>query len=114
MKYKVAFASSDGKMVNQHFGKAKAFHIVEVDEEKKEYQYLETRENKPCCNNFEHSDEDLDNSVRLINDCVAVFVLKAGRGAQIKLFSQGIKAIEAPYFIYDILDELIGKEEENE
>lgn len=37
MAYKVAFASSDGKVVNQHFGRTKQFLIVEIDN--KDYKY---------------------------------------------------------------------------
>lgn len=107
MKVKVAFASSDGKVCNQHFGKAKAFHIVEVDDEKRLYKYLETRENSPCCKEFEHSEDDLQNSINLIKDCIIVFASKIGRGASLKLEQNGIKAIEAPYFIEDILDEIL-------
>ena len=32
MSYKVAFASTDGKVVNEHFGRARQFHIVEIDD----------------------------------------------------------------------------------
>ena len=45
MAYKIAFASSDGKVVNQHFGRTKQFLIVEIDG--KDYKYIETRVNEP-------------------------------------------------------------------
>ena len=108
MKYKVAFASSDGKVVNQHFGRSKMFHIVEVDEENKTYKYLESRENEPSCNNFEHTDNGLLKSVSLIKDCKVLFVAKIGPGAKEKVEENGIQAIMAPYFIEDILSELIN------
>lgn len=107
MKINIAFASSDGKVVNQHFGKAKAFHIVEVDDEEKSYKYIESRVNNPCCKEFEHSDDDLQKSISLIKDCSIVFIAKIGRGAYAKLQENNIKAIEAPYFIEDILKELL-------
>ena len=39
MAYKVAFLSSDVKVVNQHFGRAKQFLIVEIED--KDYKYVE-------------------------------------------------------------------------
>ena len=108
MSYKIAFASSDGKVVNQHFGKADKFHIVEINEDNKKYKFIESRDNVPSCSNFQHSEDSLLNSVKVINDCKAVFVAKIGPGASAKLGSKGIQAIEAPYFIEDILDKILN------
>lgn len=106
MSYKVAFASSDGKVVNQHFGKAKNFHIVEVN--KGGYKFVESRENIPSCSNFQHSTDGLINSINVIKDCKAVFVSQIGPGARRTVESNNIQAIEAPYFIEDILDKLLN------
>ncbi|MDD6793928.1 MAG: NifB/NifX family molybdenum-iron cluster-binding protein [Clostridiaceae bacterium] len=106
MSYRVAFASSDGKVVNQHFGRAKAFHIVEIDD--KDYRYIETRVNEPSCKEFEHTEDSLKKSISVIKDCKAVFVAKVGQGASYELYANGIKAIEAPYFIEDILFKLVN------
>ena len=106
MSYKIAFASTDGKVVNEHFGRARQFHIVEIDN--KNHRFIESRENTPSCNDFQHTDEDLINSIKLIEDCRAVFVARIGQGALRKVESNGIQAIEAPYFIEDIIDNLIN------
>ena len=108
MSYKVAFASSDGKVVNQHFGKADKFHIVEINDDEKEYKFIESRHNVPSCSNFQHSEDSLLNAVKVIEDCKAVFVSKIGPGAASKVEANGIQAIEAPYFIEDILEKLIN------
>lgn len=108
MKYKVAFASSDGKVVNQHFGKSKMFHIVEIDEESKTYKYIESRKNEPSCKDFEHTEDSLSKSVSLIKDCQVLFIAKIGPGAKKKIEENDIQAIIAPYFIEDILKELIN------
>lgn len=79
MSYKIAFASSDGKVVNQHFGRTKQFLIVEVDD--KEYKYVETRFNEPSCQEFQHTEDALSKSIELISDCKAVFVARIGQGA---------------------------------
>ncbi|MCR4945011.1 MAG: dinitrogenase iron-molybdenum cofactor biosynthesis protein [Clostridium sp.] len=105
MSYRVAFVSTDGKVVNAHFGKATKFHIVEVNDS--DYKYIESRDNIPACNNFEHSEGSMQAAINNINDCKAVFALKIGRGASITLKENNIEPIEAPYFITDILEKLI-------
>ena len=99
MRYRVAFASTDGKVVNQHFGRASAFHIVDIDEEAAGYKYVETRENTPVCVDFDHSE------ARLVER--AVFVARIGSGAQQVLKSHGIQGLEMPYYIEDIIDALL-------
>ena len=106
MAYKVAFASSDGKVVNQHFGRTQNFLIVEIND--KDYKFLEKRENAPTCQGFEHSEEAMDRSISIIEDCEAIFVAKVGAGARSKLESKGITPFEAPYFIEDIIKKLIN------
>lgn len=105
MSYRVAFASSDGKVANEHFGRAKKFHIVEINDEG--YVFVESRDNIPVCNNFQHSEDDLINSINIIKDCKAVFVARIGKEAQKRVEQSGILAIEAPYFIEDIIQELL-------
>jgi predicted Fe-Mo cluster-binding NifX family protein len=106
MAYKVAFASSDGKVVNQHFGRTKQFLIVEIDN--KNYRYVETRVNEPSCQEFQHTEDAMSTSIELISDCKAVFVARIGQGALTQVESKGIKGIEAPYFIEDIIDEILN------
>ncbi|MDS0525718.1 dinitrogenase iron-molybdenum cofactor biosynthesis protein [Clostridium sp. SHJSY1] len=105
MSYKVAFASSDGKVVNQHFGKTKQFLIVEINDDG--YKYVETRVNEPSCQEFEHTEEALNKSIKLISDCKVVFISRIGSGALAKVESNGISGIEAPYFIEDIIEKIL-------
>ena len=106
MSYKIAFASSDGKVVNQHFGRAKQFFIVEI--EGKDYRYIETRINEPSCQDFQHTEEAMNKSIELIVDCKAVFVARIGKGALAQVEGRGMKGIEAPYFIEDILKKVLN------
>ncbi|AQR94089.1 NifB/NifX family molybdenum-iron cluster-binding protein [Clostridium saccharoperbutylacetonicum] len=108
MSYKVAFASSDGKVVNQHFGRTKQFLVVEIDKDNKNYNYVETRINEPACQEFQHTEDALKNSIELISDCEAVFVARIGQGALAQVETRGIKGIEAPYFIEDIIDKILN------
>ena len=97
---KMAIASSDGKVINQHFGKARKFIVIESDGEK--IKVLDVRENKPACGSLEyggHADNVLDESVSLIGDCDAVLCSRIGGGAAEGLISKGIEPVEAPGFI---------------
>lgn len=105
MSYKVAFASNDGKVVNQHFGRTKKFLIFEVDGN--DTKFLELRENIPPCQGYEHLEEEMLRAVNLISDCKAVFVSKIGYGALVQLGTKGIKAYEAPFLIEDVLKKII-------
>lgn len=108
MIYRAAFASSDGKVINQHFGRATAFHIADIDDEKKTVKFIETRECAPACNDFSHSQKHLNEIAELLSDCRAVFVARIGTGAQQTLKDYGIQGIEMPYFIEDVTDALMN------
>lgn len=97
---KMAIASSDGKVINQHFGKARRFIIIESDGE--EVKVLEVRENNPACGTLEyggHADDALDRSISIIEGCDAVLCSRIGGGAFEVLLSRGIEPVEAPGFI---------------
>lgn len=99
-KLKIAAASSDGKVINQHFGKAKSFIIIESDGET--IKVLETRKNDPACGTLEyggHEDNALKRSISLIKDCHAVLCSRIGEGASSELFRMGIEPVEATGFI---------------
>jgi len=49
MSIKVAVASNDGKVINQHFGHAQEFLIFDLNDDGT-FEFVETRENVPTCN----------------------------------------------------------------
>lgn len=53
MAYKIATASSDSKVINQHFGRATQFSIFEVKGNK--FEFLEIRNSTSFCNNGEQN-----------------------------------------------------------
>ena len=59
MAYRIAIASTDGIVVNQHFGHAERFHIIEIDDEKKTYDYIGTRESERVCQGHYHHDSSI-------------------------------------------------------
>lgn len=106
MAYKIAVASSDGKYVNQHFGRARQFLILEIDHNN--YKFLELRQNKPACHSEGHTQDQLLNTVELLADCTSVLVSQIGRGAIEALASKGIKAYVLPDFIHEAVQKLIS------
>ena len=50
---RIAVASSDGKMVNEHFGRATQFLVMDVHDGK--IELVEARESAPACGTSEYS-----------------------------------------------------------
>ncbi len=102
---KLAFASSDGIVVNQHFGHTPYFWIIEINEEKGDWSVLERRENQPPCRFGEHDEGSLKSSAELIKDCRAIFVVKAGNYVQNLLQQQyGMQVLEIKGFIRELME----------
>jgi nitrogen fixation protein NifX len=79
MGIRVAVASSDGKEVDGHFGRARAFRVYELGPAS--WEFREVRENIPACLGQEHSADALERSADLIADCSGVVVEQIGSGA---------------------------------
>ena len=104
---KVAVVSSDGKVINQHFGKASRFLIFEVDKGK--IRFIESRDNKPVCGSAEdgHSDNALERTISWISDCEVLLCSRIGGGAEEALRKKGIRPIEAHDFIEEVLRQMM-------
>ncbi len=101
---KLAFASKDGIVVNQHFGHTPAFWIVEINEESKEWYIIGKRENTPSCHGGVHDDSSIHASVDLIGDCHAVFVVQAGNYVHSYLQQRGLQLIEIKGLIQELTE----------
>ncbi|MDR1643134.1 MAG: radical SAM protein, partial [Clostridiales bacterium] len=97
-----ALASSDGKVVSQHFGHASSFLIVEVDENG--WRFVERRSNKTPCLLGEHDESALNASIDLLSDCGAVFAAKIGPHVKSLLEEHGILPLERAGFADELLD----------
>lgn len=106
MSFKVAVANSDGKFVNQHFGRASQFLIFEV-KDNGDYEFIALRKNVPPCNSGESHDDLLTKTLDLISDCRAVLVSRVGPGAAEALVLRGIQPYVIPNFIADALKQLV-------
>jgi len=106
MAYKIAVASSDGKVVNQHFGHSRRFIIFEVDEAGG-WRFVEDRITTPACSLGEHSELSMQSVVKLLSDCSAVIASQIGFGAVQALKTEGINAFTIPNYIDKALQEVI-------
>lgn len=109
MKEKIAIASTDGKVVNQHFGKAEMFYIVETDRKTQdEIKLKEIRQVQALCEGGEHTDERLGKAIEQIADCKYVLVSRIGYRAQQALEAAGIQVFELPGIIGESVKELLN------
>jgi len=104
MSIRIAVATRSGKVVDEHFGRAEAFHIIDLDETGD--QYVEKRETTRLCQEYEHSDSALEKTTSLLSDCSAVLVSRVGVGAKRVLEITGISVFEIGLTVYDALEKL--------
>ena len=103
--YRVAMASTDNKHVDQHYGRAESFLIVDVDAEGN-YEEIEQRFVIPVCEGGYHNSDKLKRGVEGLLDCNFVVAAKIGNGARAELEERGIAAFEIPGEVSDSLKKL--------
>lgn len=107
MAYRVGVASSDGKFINQHFGRARQFLIFDVTAgDTPTADFIALRENAPPCSYGKHDGNMLEKTVELLADCQLVLVTKVGPGARAALAAKGITALEITLFIDEALEKV--------
>ncbi len=111
MEYKVAVASSDGKVINHIFKRAEQFLIFGIDEDR--CRFLESRVNNPSCVQWEYSKDTLDYTARLISDCKYVLTSRIDRKAADYLLHRGIKAYSISEYIEDAFKRIIRHDNKN-
>lgn len=87
----IAVASSDGEMVNEHFGKAERFWIFDVEESKQ--TLIMVRNVEPLSTgekNHPFNPERLGAICDVIKDCERVYCTKIGERPQQELEKAGI------------------------
>ncbi|OHD11356.1 MAG: hypothetical protein A2Y41_02155 [Spirochaetes bacterium GWB1_36_13] len=97
---KIALASSDGKRVDMHFGKADQFLIYELpcccSESCGKKVLIETRAVEPFSDNVKNHDFNqsrFDKVYEAIKDCEKVFVVQIGEMPKAKLEEKGIDTV---------------------
>lgn len=106
-KYRVGIATSDGIVVNQHFGRAAQFVVVDVAGNGK-IQFVERRAVDPICIGRNHNEEQLEANVEILRDCRYVLVSRIGPEAANALERHGISAYEIPGLIQDAVNKLLA------
>ena len=103
--YRIAAASTDGKVINEHFGEASSFLIYDIDE--CGWNFIERREVKPLCGACEgRCDDSLSASVEALADCTAVVAEKIGPTGRRALALHDISFFEQPDDIENALTKL--------
>jgi len=108
--YKIAVASTDGIVVNQHFGRADKFLIIEADDGGN-YKFIEIRTVEPICSSREHDDKKLLETLKRIQDCRYLLVSKIGMVASAKAEQIGITPMEIPDMIENSIRKVISFEQ---
>ncbi len=90
MSLSIAFASSDREAVDQHFGAAAAFAIVEVGEDnarlREVAQFIETE--------MDGHEGKLDAKIALLEGCAAVYACAIGASAVQRLLAKGVQPLK--------------------
>jgi nitrogen fixation protein NifX len=107
MTVKIAFASSDRRAVNQHFGAAEAFAIYEFDVSSTRMievaEFMETA--------MDGHEGKLAAKVELLGDCAAVYCNAAGASAIQQLLAKGIQPMRVDEGT--LIDELLAGLQKN-
>lgn len=112
MSQRIAIATTYGEFVDTHFGRARQFTIIDVDDTG--CRLVEKRQVEPACVDFDHSQERFDAILSALSDCESIFVSRIGFGAARYLESKGFKVFETPYLIEDVVTKLVAGESPEE
>lgn len=105
--YRIGVATTDGIVVNQHFGRADKFQIFEIDEDR-QYKKVGYRQVIPVCNGGEHSDAQLLETIRELEGLEYLIVSRIGIRAQQILEQNGISVFEMPGIIEESIEKVLG------
>ena len=89
---KVAFATSDMKRVDQHFGAARSFAIYALDRER--FRFVEACEFGQLT--MDGNEEKLAVKIAVLEGCIAVYCQAMGASAISQLKARGIQPVKVP------------------
>lgn len=114
MTYRIAVTSSDGEQIDQHFGQASQFNIIEVDEQKNTWEKIETRSavlgkdivviGGTSCAGRRH--DSIEEVINLLADCKYLLTGKIGKHPYSALQRAGITALESSFHIQLAVEKL--------
>jgi len=88
---RIAVASSDGKTIDEHFGRAKFFRVFEV-EDSGDFRLIEERHIPLSRSGSANAGHPADAAIEQLTDVDAVFANRIGPGAAFRLEERGIRA----------------------
>ncbi|MCR5670436.1 MAG: radical SAM protein [Butyrivibrio sp.] len=107
MIIRAAFATSDGKNVDRHFGAAERFDIYEIDTGNEDYRRVDVRQVEKACLSHTHNDERMEAVTGTIEDCHAVFAECSGNGARTALERKQVQAIDVDRPVVTIIQNIL-------
>lgn len=110
IKFRIAAATSDGIVVNQHFGRADTFRIYDIAQDNT-IRFTEERKVVPLCESGNHDAVKMQERSKDFADCKYVLVSRIGQGAANVLEQDGIIPMELPGIIEESVDRLIAYDE---
>jgi predicted Fe-Mo cluster-binding NifX family protein len=111
MEVRIAVATTDGKVVNQHFGRADRFYIILADTQNFTFRYEEERKAVAVCQGGDHEDDAMRAAVKNLSDCTYVLVSRIGMRARNECEKNGISVFEIPDEIEKAVDRLLKYEQ---
>jgi predicted Fe-Mo cluster-binding NifX family protein len=103
MGVKLALASTDGKFVDQHFGRAEKFQIVEIEDDG--YSFIESRELETVGRGY--GTDKFDRILEATQDCAGIFVSQIGMRAASYMLRKGKRVFESSGSIEDVIKKVI-------
>lgn len=110
VKFRVAVATTDGIVVNQHFGRADTFRIYDINRDDS-IRFIEERKVVPICQSGMHDASKMRERSAELSDCRYVLVSRIGNGAANALEQEGISPMELPGIIEESIARLIAFDE---
>lgn len=107
MSYQIAVASTDGKVVNEHFGRCRRYLVFDVDDATETYKFDSFRVVDPACKDGEHQEADFDHVVKTLSDCRVVLISRIGPAAENYLRTKGLVPLEYSGLIEDAITKII-------
>lgn len=96
MKIRVAVTSSDGRVVDQHFGHCGDFRILEIDSASGAWNLVERRSAEPTCDHFSHQQDHVRQVAELLTDCGYLLTYRIGPYPYRLLNRLGVVCLETP------------------
>ncbi len=107
--FKIAFASTDGYVIDTHFGRARDFYIYQFFSD--ESVFVEKRSVSPVCLGGSHLNDDMQKNIDQFLDCKYIVASRIGAGASSIMQSKGIIPMALPGEITDALDKIYNYNE---